>query len=344
MPTGWPAPAVTQRDRASGVLAMHLRMSSHLSLGGGPLAAVSSLPRPRVNTYMPSARDLAAIASSKLREARLTLIQVAALLLVSLVTERGVAVITGNSCKAGRFVGLWALYHCGKAAGSRSLTIFVFWLHLPAAVVPCLLISHKPAGVPVVVPSPVTSAPGVVQSAGVLNLNTDEMVFGEPSEKNTITRKLERLASAMLFNWSRAFHTPSEEFVKPLKLYLPMAVFMAAWLKPRATVLIGVSTSAPYEKWISAMRSWEGLNWVRNNWALLITVGPTEDIEPEVSITNARSRSLRMVSAEALTVSILKPSTRIRVTGTVAVAAASTVTLPPSKVMVGLLKVGVAPR
>ena len=83
---------------------------------------------------------------------------------------------------------------------------------------------------------------------------------------------------------------------------------------------------------------------VRNNFALLITVGPTDAIEPEVSITNARSRSLRMVCAAALTLRKLKPNTRIRVTGTDAVADASTVTLPASNVMVGSGKLGVAPR
>ena len=122
-----------------------------------------------------------------------------------------------------------------------------------------MLISHKPAGVPVAA-SFVISEPGVVQSAGFLKVKTEEKVFGVPSEKNTMTRRLERWARGMLLSWLRPFHMPSAELVKPSKTYLPMWVFMplpsaepvgasvSFRAKPRELVRIVLSSTAPYEK------------------------------------------------------------------------------------------------
>ncbi|MNT46388.1 hypothetical protein D3C72_1830260 [compost metagenome] len=62
----------------------------------------------------------------------------------------------------------------------------------------------------------VASAPAVLQLPPVLG-KYEENAAGEPSEKNTMTRRLERLTCPMSFSCLRAWNMPAEELVPPTK-------------------------------------------------------------------------------------------------------------------------------
>ena len=79
---------------------------------------------------------------------------------------------------------------------------------------------------------------------------------------------------------------------------------------------------------MSEMRSVVVLNRSRKALACFFTSAVTDAIEPEVSITNAMSRSFRMVWEEALMSSRLKPITPMNMTGMLERAETSTVMLP----------------
>ena len=72
----------------------------------------------------------------------------------------------------------------------------------------------------------------------------DAKLLGAPSEKNTMTRRLDGWVIT-LFNWSSAFQYASEELVLPAKLNLLMLLVIAARSNPRALPLNCSSTTVP---------------------------------------------------------------------------------------------------